>query len=136
VRRIVVERAGDGSALWAVEVADSWFSRLRGLIGRHSPARGTGLYFPGTNSIHMLFMRYPIDCVFVGSPSADGGAAAGGNRLDEVREVLAVRENLRPWTGVVWWVRGARGAIELAAGGATQAGVGVGDRLRFSSAEI
>ena len=129
MRRVVVERAGDGSALWAVEVADSWWSRLRGLIGRRAPAQGTGLYFPGTNSIHMLFMRYPIDCVFVGSPSAERSATG------EVREVLAVRENLRPWTGVVWWVRGARGAIELAAGGATQAGVGVGDRLRFSSAE-
>ena len=139
MRRIVVERAADGSALWAVEVADSWFARLRGLIGRRSPAQGTGLYFPGTNSIHMLFMRYPIDCVFVGSPSADSGAAAAvsrSGRADEVRQVLAVRENLRPWTGVVWWVRGARGAIELAAGGATQAGVGVGDRLRFSSAEV
>jgi len=130
-----VERAGDGFALWAVDVADSWLARLRGLIGRPSPAPGTGLYFPGTNSIHMLFMGYAIDCIFVGSPRADGPAGTRAGREGEVREVVAVRSNLRPWTGVVWWVRGARGAIELAAGGAAQAGIGVGDRLRFVHAE-
>ena len=130
-----MERAGDGFALWAVDVADSWLARLRGLIGRPSPAPGTGLYFPGTNSIHMLFMGYAIDCIFVGSPRADGTAGARAGREGEVREILAVRSNLRPWTGVVWWVRGARGAVELAAGGAAQAGIGVGDRLRFVHAE-
>ena len=137
MRRIVVERAGDGSALWAVDVADYWFARLRGLIGRPSPAPGTGLFFPGTNSIHMLFMGYAIDCVFVGSPrtAVTAGARPGAGHAGEEREVVALRSNLRPWTGVVWWARGARGAIELSAGSAAQAGIGVGDRLRFVHAE-
>jgi len=74
----------------------------------------------------MLFMGYPIDCVFV-RPVAKGS--------DE-HEVVAVRRELRPWTGVVWFVRRARGAIELSAGGAAQAGINVGDRLRLVRAEI
>jgi hypothetical protein len=133
---MVVERAGDGSALWAVEVADSWLARLRGLIGRQSPAPGTGLFFPGTNSIHMLFMGYPIDCVFVSAPRAEDRPGSATRHETEMRQVVAVRANLRPWTGVVWWARGARGAVELAAGGAAQAGIGIGDLLRFSRAEI
>lgn len=136
MRRMVVERAGDGSALLAVDVADSWFTKLRGLIARPSPAPGTGLYFPGTNSIHMLFMGYPIDCVFVGSPKAEANASGRSDDQAEVRDVVAIKPNLRPWTGVVWWVRGARGAVELAAGGAAQAGISVGDRLRFNRAEL
>jgi uncharacterized protein len=121
VRRLVVERATDGARLWTVEVADSWLSRLRGLIARPPLRAGQGLYFPGTNSIHMLFMGFAIDCVFVrpvpGVPTA--------------HEVVSVRPNLRPWTGVVWFVRHARGAIELSAGSAAQAGINVGDRLSF-----
>lgn len=123
--RLVVERAGDGTALWAVEVADSWLSRLRGLIGRRTLAAGHGLYFPGTNGIHMLFMRFAIDCVFVTAPAPNGE-----------HEVVAVRPNLRPWTGVVWFVRHARGAIELGAGSAAHAGVRVGDRLRLVPTDL
>jgi len=112
--------------LWAVEVADSYISKLRGLIGRPPLAAGEGLYFPGTNSIHMLFMRFAIDCVFV-RPAADER---------NVHEVVEVRRELRPWTGVVWFVRRAKGAIELRAGGAAQAGVNVGDRLRLVTADF
>jgi uncharacterized protein len=96
------------------------------LIGRASLPEGEGLYFPGTNGIHMLFMRFAIDCVFVRPADADG----------REHEVVSVRANLRPWTGVVWFVRRARGAIELGAGSAARAGVNVGDRLRLVSSDV
>ena len=126
MKRLVVERTTDGSALWAVDVADSWLSRLRGLIGRASLPGGEGLYFPGTNGIHMLFMRFAIDCVFVRPAEGD----------PSVHEVVAVRPNLRPWTSVVWFVRHARGALELSAGSAARAGINVGDRLRLVPGEV
>jgi uncharacterized protein len=122
VRRLLVKRADDDSEIWSVEVADSWLDRLVGLIGRKSLDPGTGLYFPGTNSIHMLFMRFAIDCVFL-RPTTD---------KTDVHEVVAVKPNLRPWTGVVWFVRRARSTIELDAGGAAQAGIKVGDRLKLA----
>jgi len=115
---------GNTVPLWRLEVAGSWLSRLRGLIGRRGLGPGEGLYLPGTNSIHMLFMRFAIDCLFVGAPRTDGS-----------RQVVAVREELAPWTGVVWWVRGAHGAIELPAGALARAGLSVGDLVRLQRAE-
>ncbi len=111
-------RGNSGALIWRLEVADSWLSRLRGLIGRSSLGPGEGLYLPGTNSIHMLFMRFPIDCLFVGALRSDGS-----------REIVGVKERLAPWRGVVWWVRGARGAIEVPAGAVREAGLRVGDMV-------
>lgn len=113
-------RADASGSLFRLDVADSWFARLRGLIGRSSVGADGGLYLPGTNSIHMLFMRFPIDCVFLGAPREDGA-----------RKVVAVKSNLRPWLGVVWWVRGARGAVEVTAGAAAAAGLAAGDYVRL-----
>lgn len=105
-------------ATFKVEVARSPLARARGLMGRSHLDAGLGLYLPGTNSIHMLFMRFPIDCVFVGAPLADGS-----------RHVVGVRENLKPWSGVVWWARGAKGAVEVPAGSARAAGIEVGQPI-------
>jgi uncharacterized membrane protein (UPF0127 family) len=123
MERLVVERAQDGTTLWTVDVAGSFAARLRGLMGRASLADGHGLYFPGTNSIHMLFMRFAIDCLFLDKPEADGR-----------QRVIDVRANLRPWTGVVWWVGGARGALELTAGAAAGANIRPGDYVRLAPA--
>jgi uncharacterized protein len=119
-RTLELRRADGGEPLWRLEVADSWWQRLKGLIGRRELRPGAGLYLPGTNSIHMLLMRFPIDCAFVGPMSADG-----------TRPVVSVHHGLRPWTGVVWWARGARGAVELPAGSLAAAGLKVGDRVRL-----
>jgi uncharacterized protein len=110
--------------LWRVEVAGSWLSRLRGLIGRRGLGPGEGLYLPDTSSIHMLFMRFAIDCLFVGAPRTDGS-----------RQVVAVRQRLAPWTGVVWWVRGARGVVELPAGSLAASGLKLGDYVSFEPAD-
>lgn len=111
--------AAGPTPLWRLSVADSWLSRLRGLIGRSSLPEGTGLYLPGTNSIHMLFMRFPIDCLFVGPANDDGW-----------RRVVDIRRRVRPWIGVVWWVRHAKGAVELTAGAIEASGMRVGDYVR------
>ena len=113
-------RSEAGTTLWRLEVADSWLARLRGLIGRRSLAPGEGLYLPGTNGVHMFFMRFAIDCVFLGATGSDG-----------TRKVVAIRERLAPWTGVVWWVRGARGVVEVPAGAVAQAQLRKGDSVVF-----
>ena len=43
-----------------------------GLMGRASLAPDAGLWLPDSNGIHMMFMRFPIDAVFVSRPAADG----------------------------------------------------------------
>ncbi len=109
-----------GDTVWRLRVADSWRARLRGLIGHSSLPHGEGLYLPGTSGVHMLFMRFAIDCLFLGAPRGDGALP-----------VVAVRHNLLPWRGIVWWVRGARGAVEVPAGAAAGAGFRQGDFVRL-----
>jgi uncharacterized protein len=135
-----VERTGAGLAS-DVRTAASIWSRFRGLMGRAGLAPGEGLWFPGDASIHMLFMRFPIDAVFL-APGEErrglaAGASAGGSSGDAGHpwRVVAIRGHLRPWIGVVWYIRGARGCLELDAGAADRAGLQVGDRLLFGAKE-
>jgi len=123
--RVSVARVVDSDAVLASRVvtAGSLWGRFRGLMGRPGLDDGEGLWFPGDASIHMLFMRFPIDAVFM----APGGEAG-------TWRVVAIRPGLRPWRDVVWWVRGARGCLELASGAAARAGLGAGDLIRLDPA--
>jgi len=92
-------------------VADSPLLRMKGLLGRSELPAGEGLLLKPASSIHMWFMRFPIDAVF----------------LDRDLTVLDVRTGLRPWR--VAGRRGASMVVELTAGEVDRRGVGVGDRL-------
>ena len=116
----MADGAGPG---WRLTEAASFLARFRGLMGRPSLAPGEGLFLPGTNGIHMFFMRFPIDCLFLGAPRADGS-----------REIVGVHERLAPWRGIVSWVRGARGAVEVPAGSCAAAGLRRGDYVRLEPA--
>jgi len=50
-----------------LKIADTFMSRLIGLLTRTSLNQGEGLLITHCQSIHMFFMRFPIDVVFVGS---------------------------------------------------------------------
>jgi uncharacterized membrane protein (UPF0127 family) len=104
----------------SLEIAESFGSRFRGLMGRAGLPVGSGLWLRPASSIHMLFMRFPIDAVFLAKPDVDGG-----------RRVVAARAALRRWTGVVWWARGADGCLELPAGTAAATGTAVGDVIHL-----
>ena len=106
-----------------VEVAGSLMGKFMGLMGRPGLDAGAGLWLPESNGIHMMFMRFAIDAVFVGRVDADGA-----------RPVLAVRRALRPWTGLVPLVRGAHGVIELAVGTIDASRTAEGDLIRLDSA--
>ena len=118
-----VERSGAPLAT-DVRTARSLWARFMGLMGRRRLAPGEGLWLPTDASIHMLFMRFAIDAVFL-APTGGGGPGAW--------RVVAVRERLRPWTGVVWFVRGARGCLELEAGAGARVGLRAGDTVRFET---
>jgi uncharacterized membrane protein (UPF0127 family) len=103
-----------------LEVADGWWARFMGLMGRDSLADGAGLWLTG-NGIHMMFMRFPIDAVFVGK--------AAGAEGTTTRPVLSVHRGLRPWTGLVPMIRGAEGVLELPVGTIERSGTAVGDTV-------
>ncbi len=102
-------------------------------MGRSRLAPGEGLWLPTDASIHMLFMRFPIDAVFLAPVAGPPGPGTLGRPRAEPTawRVVAIRERLRPWTGVVWLVRGARGCLELEAGAAARAELRVGDLVEF-----
>jgi uncharacterized membrane protein (UPF0127 family) len=100
--------------------ATSFWDLFRGLMLRPGLEVGEGLWLTGVNNIHMFFMRFPIDAVFTGPVQPDGS-----------RAVVAVRARLRPWRGIVWWVRGGKGVLELPVGTAAATGTVVGDSLLF-----
>jgi uncharacterized protein len=105
-----VRRASDGVVVCEhCRVADTFWLRLRGLMGRTSLDPGEGMLFEQNGSIHMFFMRIPLDVIF----------------LDRESRVVKIARELQPWRTAA--ARGARTTIELAAGAA--AGVEVGDVL-------
>lgn len=103
-----------------VETAASIWGRFMGLMGRRSLASGHALWLPGDNGIHMFFMRFAIDAVFLAQPGADGS-----------RAVVAAKRNVRPWIGIVPFVRGASGVLELPVGSIDASGTVAGDSVRL-----
>jgi len=104
-----------------VELAASLWSKFKGLMGRASLASGTGLWLPDSNGIHMMFMRFPIDAVFLGREGSGGRA----------RPVVAVYRGVRAWTGLVPLVRGAHGVLELPVGAIDESTTEVGDLVEI-----
>jgi uncharacterized membrane protein (UPF0127 family) len=84
---------------------------MKGLLGRRDLPRGEGLLLRPASSIHMFFMRFPIDAVWL-----DGGLT-----------VLHVSRDLGPWRTAR--CRGAKAVLELPAGEAGRGGIRPGDRL-------
>ncbi len=89
-------------------IARTPLSRMRGLLGRSSLPEGEGILLRPAGSIHMFFMRFAIDAVF----------------LDAEMRVLGVR-TVPPWR--VAGRRGSKAVLELPAGSA--ADVREGERL-------
>lgn len=94
-----------------IEAAFDSATRNRGLLGRSGIPAGSAMVIAPSNSVHMFFMRFPLDIVFV---AKDG-------------TVVKVRQNVRPWRIAAAWrafavVEGPVGMIE-------QTGTRPGDTL-------
>lgn len=95
-----------------VYLARSLWARFRGLMGRTRLDDTEGLLIDPCSAIHTLWMRFPIDVLYVGR--------------DHV--VRHIDHGLRPWR--IGALRtGAAYVVELNAGVAERAGVHVGDRV-------
>jgi len=89
----------------------------KGLLGRDGLHAGEGLLLSDpTGSIHMFFMRFAIDAVF----------------LTKDLEVVKVVEGLKPWR--MARARGAKRILELGAGEAARLKIRAGDRLVLDEA--
>ena len=91
-------------------LADSFWRRLRGLLGRDGLADGEGLVIVPCNSVHMLGMRFPLDVL----------------HLDRSGTVLRALPNLKPGQlGPMVWR--SHMAVELPAGTIAASGTVAGD---------
>lgn len=93
-------------------VADSFWRRLRGLLGRDGLEGGDGLVIVPCTSVHMLGMRFPLDVLY----------------LDRAGTVLRALPELRPgqFGPVVWR---SHVAVELPAGTIAATGTLPGDQV-------
>ena len=113
-----VRRTGDDAVICErCEIPESAFGRARGLLGRDGLDPGAGMLIDRAGSVHMFFMRFPIDVVF----------------LDRDWRVVGVRHGLRPWRMAA--ARRAVAALELSAGTAAAAGIEAGDVLALEDRE-
>lgn len=93
------------------EIADTPWTRLRGLLGRSELPPGSGMLLRPSPSIHSAFMRFEFDAIF----------------LDAEMRVVRIAERIPAWRARA--AKGARAVLELSAGEAARRGVQVGDEL-------
>jgi uncharacterized membrane protein (UPF0127 family) len=95
-----------------IAIADSFLTRLRGLMGRRSLAAGSGLWITPSSGVHTCWMRMAIDIV----------------ALDKHLRVIAASSKVRPWR-VSGLSLKTHSVLELPAGQILACGLEVGDQL-------
>lgn len=96
-----------------LEIANTFWTRLRGLMLRRGLAAGQALWIRPCNGVHTFWMRFAIDVVF----------------LDREMRVIKLVENMRPFR-LTTPRRAARSVVELPAHTIAQTGLRLGDQLR------
>jgi len=96
-----------------LEVPRTFLGRGLGLMFRSPLRPGTGMWINPCNGIHMMFMNFAIDAVF----------------LDRKERVKKVYRKLPAWWGVVWFVWGAESVLELPSGSTADIDLQRGDQI-------
>ncbi len=95
-----------------IGVADRWWTRMRGLLGRRPLEPGEGLLLQPCQAVHMYGMSYPLDVAF----------------LDRSGSVVALYPGLSPGRRTSFH-RHANKALELPSGTLEASGTQKGDTL-------
>jgi uncharacterized membrane protein (UPF0127 family) len=90
-----------------LERADSFFARLKGLLGRSELPPGAGLLISHCTSVHTIGMAFPIDVL----------------HLDKHGRVKRLLRNMVPGR-IGPWVPGGASVLELPAGAARATSIG------------
>lgn len=112
-----------GTKVGYADMANSFSSRLKGLMFKGSIERGLVLKLPKGRSrrgsgIHMFFMRIPLDVLF----------------LDSEKRVVD-QVNLKPWQ-IYNPIKPARYVIELNEGSIKSSNTEIGDELDFTCDQV
>ena len=101
-------------------VAETHWSRLRGLLGVSADGfgNGRGLWIRPCRGVHTLAMRFPIDVVY----------------LDRAGTVVHVEHNLQPWRFSPVRMQAAS-ILELPSHTVARTGTALGDRIEIKMKE-
>src|SRR5258708_6261163 len=111
-RSAVHERTGKVLAE-ELETPSTFFGRGLGLMFRSRLAAGRGMWLIPCNGIHMMFMNFAIDAVF----------------LDSKERVKKVYRKLPAWYGIVVLEWGAHSVLELPPGSTSEIDLQQGDQI-------
>ncbi|MBK9294290.1 MAG: DUF192 domain-containing protein [Oligoflexia bacterium] len=101
-----------------LEVANSLYERMKGLMGRKNFSEGQALLIKRSgNSIHTFFMNFPIDLVFI----------------DKRGQVRWVKENVKPWRVVFAPIFVQTDCLELPSGMINKTHTQVGDHIHVEA---
>jgi len=102
----------------AVAVADTHWTRLRGLVGvaANDFRNGFGLWIVPCHGVHTLAMGFPIDVVY----------------LDGSMNVVHIQAEMRPWRFAPVRLEAAS-VLELPCHTLAQTGTAVGDRIEITA---
>lgn len=115
MRNVEIRRAEDGRLVCTAGLANNPLSRMKGLLGKKELPEGQGLLIEPCNSVHMVFMRFALDVVYI----------------DKQDTVVKAVENLKP-NRFSAGGRKAHAALELPTGTIAAAEIAAGDRLTIA----
>ena len=101
----------------ALAIADTHWTRLRGLLGLRSNdfRNGSGLWIVPCHGVHTLGMGFPIDVVY----------------LDDALRVIHIQGDLRPWRFAPVRTQAAS-VLELPCRKAAETRTAVGDKIQIT----
>lgn len=98
------DATGKNIGAYRLEVMDTFWKRFMGLMGRSDIPIGDAALFRKCSSIHMFFMKIPIDVIWYGSSMPDGRVP-----------VLSAARDVKPWQ-LSFGPKRTQGCLEVAAG--------------------
>lgn len=101
----------------ALAVADTHWTRLRGLLGLRSSdfRNGSGLWIVPCHGVHTLGMGFPIDVIY----------------LDRAMTVIHIQRDLQPWRFAPVRAQAAT-VLELPCGTVAETGTAVDDKIEIT----
>ena len=98
------DATGKNIGTYRLEVMDTFWKRFMGLMGRDDVPIGNAALFRKCSSIHMFFMKVPLDVIWYGASMPDGRVS-----------VLSVARDVKPWQ-LSFGPKHTHGCLEVAAG--------------------
>lgn len=98
-----------------LRIADTFFTRFKGLMGTKGLKEGEGLLIKPCNGIHMFWMTYSLDIIF----------------LNDVCRVIRLIEGIKPWK-VSPTVKDSHMILELPTGTIEKFNIEVGNTIYIS----